>query len=332
MRASTSSSPTASSTCRPTRPRSSARCSASSCPAGAWASPTSSRRTISRRRSARSGAATSAASPAPCRGGSTSTGSRRRGSSTRTSGSPTRWPTACTARSSAPPSRRPAQATGGRRAAGSREARASPRIARVADLFGQGGYDVRFEWGLAGARAVRADAAVVVDVLSFSTAVTIAVERGMTVFPYRWEDDGAEAYAVERDAVLAVGRGEELRLDGRPAPSLSPAALRACRPVERLVLPSRNGSTIAAELQEHGGRVAVGCLRNATATARWLAQALDAGRSVAVIAAGERWAQDGSLRPALEDHLAAGEILSGVIGRGHGERMSPEGQIGRAHV
>lgn len=195
----------------------------------------------------------------------------------------------------------------------------------MTDLFGQGGYDVRFEWGLAGARAVRADAAVVVDVLSFSTAVTIAVERGMTVFPYRWEDDGAEAYAAERDAVLAVGRGEEHRPGGPPAPSLSPSALRACRPVERLVLPSPNGSTIAAELQEHGGRVAVGCLRNATATARWLAQALDAGRSVAVIAAGERWAQDGSLRPALEDHLAAGAILSGVIGRGHGERMSPEG-------
>ena len=36
---------------------------------------------------------------------------------------------------------------------------------------------------------------VVVDVLSFTTAVTVAVGRGMAVLPYRLSDPGAEAFA-----------------------------------------------------------------------------------------------------------------------------------------
>ncbi|MDP9822983.1 hypothetical protein [Nocardioides massiliensis] len=55
----------------------------------------------------------------------------------------------------------------------------------MADLFGQGEFGVRLDWGPTGAQATRADVAVVVDVLSFSTPVTVAVERGMRVFPYR---------------------------------------------------------------------------------------------------------------------------------------------------
>lgn len=35
-----------------------------------------------------------------------------------------------------------------------------------------------------------------------------------------------------------------------------------------------------------------GCLRNAAAVARWLVQTLEAGGSVTVIAAGERWGTD----------------------------------------
>jgi 2-phosphosulfolactate phosphatase len=194
----------------------------------------------------------------------------------------------------------------------------------VADLFGQGDFGVRFDWGPVGARATDADVAVVVDVLSFSTSVTIAVERSMEVYPFRWNDARAEAFAVERGARLAVGRLEASRDGGPIAPSLSPAALLACAPVARLVLPSPNGSTIAALLRDGGATVVAGCLRNAAAVARWLAQALGAGRSVAVIAAGERWSQDDSLRPALEDNLGAGAILSRLVALGYGDRMSPE--------
>ncbi|MDQ4052408.1 MAG: 2-phosphosulfolactate phosphatase, partial [Actinomycetota bacterium] len=75
---------------------------------------------------------------------------------------------------------------------------------------GQAAYAVRFEWGPTGAAAIgaSADIAVVVDVLSFTTTLTVAVERGMIVYPYPWQDARAEQYAAERDAVLAVGRLE----------------------------------------------------------------------------------------------------------------------------
>lgn len=194
----------------------------------------------------------------------------------------------------------------------------------MADLFGQGDFDVRLEWGPVGARATQADVSVIVDVLSFSTSVTVAVERGMRVFPYRWKGAQAEEFAAQRDAVLAVGRHEATKDGAVTAPSLSPTGLLACPVMSRLVLPSPNGSTIAAALVEGESTVAVGCLRNARAVATWLAPALESGRSIAVIAAGERWDYDDSLRPALEDHLGAGAILSALFALGHRVGFSPE--------
>jgi 2-phosphosulfolactate phosphatase len=194
----------------------------------------------------------------------------------------------------------------------------------VADLFGQGDFGVRLEWGPIGAGATQADVAVVVDVLSFSTSVTVAVDRGMRVFPYRWKGAQAQEFAAAHDAVLAVGRLEATKQGAVPAPSLSPAGLLDGQEIPRLVLPSPNGSTISAALHEGDSTIAVGCLRNAQAVARWLVPAIEAGRSVAVIAAGERWSYDDSLRPALEDHLGAGAILSALVGLGHGDGFSPE--------
>lgn len=108
----------------------------------------------------------------------------------------------------------------------------------------QSAYRVRVDWGPTGAAAIAegADVAVVVDVLSFTTTLSVAVERGITVLPFRWKDERAAAYAEEQGAVLARGRSE---LDGV---SLSPLSVRAATGVERLVLPSPNGSTIAFEL------------------------------------------------------------------------------------
>ncbi|HWU20276.1 MAG TPA: 2-phosphosulfolactate phosphatase, partial [Nocardioides sp.] len=163
----------------------------------------------------------------------------------------------------------------------------------MADLFGQGAHQVRFDWGPVGALAVEADVVAVVDVLSFSACITVAVERGIEVYPYRWRDASAEAYAERLDAVLARGRSHT-------QPSLSPAALLSCDPVPRLVLPSPNGSTICTLLDERGCSVGIGGVRNARAAGEWLAAAVRAGRTVAVIAAGERWESDDSLRPALE--------------------------------
>lgn len=192
----------------------------------------------------------------------------------------------------------------------------------MADLFGQADFDVRLDWGPIGAAATQPDVAVVVDVLSFSTSVTVAVERGMRVFPYRWNGARAAEFAATHDAVLAVGRLEATQ-EGA-VPSLSPAGLLACEAFPRLVLPSPNGSTIATALLEGDSSVAIGCLRNARAVAEWLVPAIEAGSSIAVIAAGERWSYDASLRPALEDHLGAGAILSALVALGHGDGFSPE--------
>ncbi|TWP36832.1 2-phosphosulfolactate phosphatase [Leekyejoonella antrihumi] len=195
----------------------------------------------------------------------------------------------------------------------------------MTDPFGQGDYQLRLDWGPIGAQAVRAEVAVVVDVLSFSTTVCIAVERGTRVYPFRWHDGRAQAFADEHGAVLAVGRLESVVAGGARTPSLSPSGLLSLAPMpDRLVLPSPNGSTIAVVLQHDGARVVIGSLRNADAVAHWLAPQLGRDRSVALIAAGERWGGDGSLRPALEDQLGAGAILSALVSGGHGDRMSPE--------
>lgn len=122
----------------------------------------------------------------------------------------------------------------------------------------QQAYRVRFGWGPVGAEAIGpVDIAVVVDVLSFTTTLTAAVERGIEVFPARWRDDRAEAYAREQDAVLAVQRQDAV--PGRP--SLSPASPREAEGVRRLVLPSPNGSTISTLLAESGATVVGASLR-----------------------------------------------------------------------
>jgi 2-phosphosulfolactate phosphatase len=160
-----------------------------------------------------------------------------------------------------------------------------------------------FEWGEAGVQALapHVDVLVIVDVLSFSTAVSIAVERGARVYPYRWRDDGAAAYAERLSAHLAVSRQ---RMDAEHPLSLSPGSMRSLSAGERVVLPSPNGATLAALAAEAGVEVLAGCLRNASAVAGAVH-----GRAVGVVAAGERW-RDGSLRPAIEDLIGAGAILA----------------------
>ncbi|MGW6062801.1 2-phosphosulfolactate phosphatase [Streptomyces sp. NPDC055189] len=194
------------------------------------------------------------------------------------------------------------------------------------DWAEQGEYGVRFEWGPEGARRLMAgggaDAGclVVVDVLSFTTSVSVAVDAGTRVFPYAWRDESAVAFAAGLDAELAVGR----RMMSPASPwSLSPAALRRAPFTPRLVLPSPNGSAIAAAAGASGAVVA-GCLRNAATVGSWL---VEQGygvpeRPVVVVAAGERWAE-GGLRPALEDLLGAGAVISAMRMAG----VSPEAAV-----
>ncbi|PVG82270.1 2-phosphosulfolactate phosphatase [Nocardioides gansuensis] len=184
----------------------------------------------------------------------------------------------------------------------------------------QSSYGVRFDWGPTGASAVTADVAVVVDVLSFTTTLTVAVEKGIEVFPFRWRDGRAAEHALRHRATLAVGRFEALaRSDARHV-SLSPATLAKAEDVERLVLPSPNGSTIAFQLAEAGATVVGACLRNASAVGRYVA---GLGGSVVVIAAGERW-DDDTLRPCAEDLWGAGAVLAALE---PASRLSPEARL-----
>lgn len=190
-------------------------------------------------------------------------------------------------------------------------------------VYDQSGFRVRFEWGEQGLSALAAttDVLVIVDVLSFSTAVEVAVSRGAAVLPFPYRDAAAAAaFAESERALLAVPRQH---VSGAQPYSLSPASLQHIPPDTRLVLPSPNGSTLSRLAAEHGRTVFAGCLRNASAVA---AAARRAGTSVGVIAAGERW-PDRSLRPAIEDLVGAGSIVAALEGTG---ARSPEAELAAA--
>ena len=198
--------------------------------------------------------------------------------------------------------------------------------------FDQGTAEVRFEWGPAGAAALAGpgDFCVVVDVLSFTTSVDVACARGATVLPYRWADRTAAAYAAAQGAVLAVGR----RAAGPGDVSLSPVSLRDAARLDRVVLPSPNGSTIATLVAGSGATVVAGSLRNAAAVGGWLAARLRSGapgaaRAVCVVAAGEQW-PDGSLRPCAEDLWGAGAVIAALLRARPDAELSPE--AGLAHA
>lgn len=191
----------------------------------------------------------------------------------------------------------------------------------------QSRFRVRFEWGLPGARAITpgVSIAVVVDVLSFTTALSVAVDAGMEVFPYRWKDASAPVFARDHDATLALSRGAT----GSGVITLSAASIRAARGVKRLVLPSPNGSTIAHHLAGEGVIVLGACLRNRTAVARWIDRSAGPeSLTVAIIAAGEKW-PDGALRPAIEDLWGAGGVIAALHDLGW-TQFSPEAWMAMA--
>lgn len=174
----------------------------------------------------------------------------------------------------------------------------------------------RLEWGQRAidAFAAWADVIVVVDVLSFSTAVDVAVSRGAAVVPCVADRAAGARLSEEFGACLAVPRGE--MSSDRPY-SLSPKSLSTLPAGTEIVLPSPNGAALTAGLSDAGQVVVAGCLRNAASVGAYVA---DAGSKIGVLAAGERWAADGTLRPAFEDLVGAGAVIS-AIGPSH---RSPE--------
>jgi 2-phosphosulfolactate phosphatase len=181
--------------------------------------------------------------------------------------------------------------------------------------FDQSEFDIRCEWGEKGVSILApiSDVIIIVDVISFSSAVEIAVSRGVEVYPYRFRDGSAREYANSIGAFLAGRRGKALY-------SLSPGSLMYLPENSRIVLPSPNGSTLT--LLTGNTTTFTGCLRNCRAVAE---AAMKHGKRISVIPAGERWEYDGSLRPAIEDLLGAGAIISFLKGG-----ISPESRIALA--
>jgi 2-phosphosulfolactate phosphatase len=175
------------------------------------------------------------------------------------------------------------------------------------------------EWGLQGVEVLRnrVAALVIVDVLSFSTAVDVAVARGASIIPFPLGDRKAAQAAADRaGAVLAEPR-ETAEGSGF---SLSPLSLTGIASGTRLLLPSPNGSGLS--LAGDAVSVFTGCLRNAKAVATAV-RAMAGGGAVGVVPAGERW-RDDSLRPAVEDLLGAGAILDALD-----VRLSAEARVAR---
>jgi 2-phosphosulfolactate phosphatase len=166
-------------------------------------------------------------------------------------------------------------------------------------------FRVRFDWGPMGLRSIapEVDVVVIVDVLSFTTCVDIALGRGAEVFPYKWHDGSEVEFAASVGAELAHPRDEATGW------SLSPVSLSQVPTGTRLVLPSPNGSALAFGAAEAGaGEVVAACVRNGAAVGSAFA---DEEMTVGVIAAGERWrGATGPMRVAVEDLLGAGAVLS----------------------
>lgn len=179
--------------------------------------------------------------------------------------------------------------------------------------FAQAEFDIRCEWGLPGVTQLApiSDVIIIVDVFSFTTCVEIATSQGALIYPYRGES--AAEFAQSVGAELAAKWGSA-------GYSLSPHSLVKLPDGLRLVLPSLNGSTLSVSTGETP--TLAGCLRNFSAVA---AVAMTYGTRISIIPSGERWWSDGSLRPAYEDWLGAGAIISQLSGR-----LSPEARAARA--
>ncbi len=110
-------------------------------------------------------------------------------------------------------------------------------------------FNLKVEWGLEGLLQVgpSVDVVVIVDVLSFSTAVEVAVSHGATVYPFPMRDDSATAFAERHSASLAVSR---TMTNKQNLYTLSPASFFRLKSGERVVLPSPNGSTLSLSAVE----------------------------------------------------------------------------------
>ena len=186
-------------------------------------------------------------------------------------------------------------------------------------------YDVRAEWGPRAAHeaARRGDVVVLVDVLSFSTAVTAAVEYGATIAPFEWgRGAAAEAEARRIGAKLRTNESQVRR-------ALSPLNFSEGDRDGLYLMTSPNGAT-CSRIAARAPAVLAGCLRNATAVARVAGRLASAHQAaITVVPCGEIWPTELAdaispqrVRPCVEDALGAGAICAACTGS-----LSPEAQL-----
>ncbi|NQU05578.1 MAG: 2-phosphosulfolactate phosphatase, partial [Calditrichaeota bacterium] len=110
-----------------------------------------------------------------------------------------------------------------------------------ADIYEQTNYRCRFDWGTEGAisAAERRDIVVVVDTLSFSTAVLTAVHNGGIIYPALDQDDLLEI-AERIEAVKAVSRND---VPSEGLFSLSPETYQELEADTTVILASPNGAS-----------------------------------------------------------------------------------------
>ncbi|MBT2500891.1 2-phosphosulfolactate phosphatase [Agromyces sp. ISL-38] len=157
--------------------------------------------------------------------------------------------------------------------------------------FGQAKYQVRFDWGAAGGRRILPGAHVVVlvDALSFTTAVVVAAERGT-------ETDVSDAASAGETGALAL----ELGADGA---IVFAASMRNRTAVAERIL----------AMQEHRGE-------------RVIVAVVAAGEPASEPAGASAGAADGGIRFAIEDQLVAGAVIDALIGIGI-DHTSPEAAV-----
>ncbi|HET9171433.1 MAG TPA: 2-phosphosulfolactate phosphatase [Actinospica sp.] len=194
---------------------------------------------------------------------------------------------------------------------------------------------VHVEWGRTGAAlaAARGDVVVVVDVLSFSTTLSIAASRDFTCLVY----SGAEIESLGGPAMAAIRLGARpLSRRRRVEPgqvSLSPASLLEADPGQRVIFTSLNGASVVSAAAK-APALLIGSPRNATACAAVAAELMTGVRAgrITVVPCGEHWsstdpATEGT-RPAAEDWLGAGAVCEGLAARGYS--LSAEARLAAA--
>ncbi|WP_413300059.1 2-phosphosulfolactate phosphatase [Bacillus sp. 1P10SD] len=191
-------------------------------------------------------------------------------------------------------------------------------------FFDQSPYECRVEWGRRGAReaAERGDIIIIVDVLSFSSTVITALRNRAIIYPYPRNLDGKK-FAAKIGGEFILGRAEAAQIG---APTLSPVSFGKAHNNKKYVLTSLNGAYctwIASQVPA----LLIGSLLNAESVAAAANQLQKQTKAnISVIPCGEQWEGSGeyedTLRPAIEDYLGAGAILSYLEGS-----KSPEAEL-----